>query len=95
MIFFFLVSSLVDIDLNLTSAVSELAEIPGAGREVDLRIECVCVWGGFHFQMFWSHCLCRLSRPAPHSLCSEELDFPVFGGRLSGEKWEGRASTAL
>lgn len=45
MIFFFLVSSLVDIDLNLTSAVSELPEIPGAGREVDLRIECVCVWG--------------------------------------------------
>lgn len=45
MIFFFLVSSLVDIDLNLTSAVSELAEIPGAGREVDMRFECVCVWG--------------------------------------------------
>lgn len=62
--------------MNLTTAVSGITEIPGAGREVYVRVEeeCVwCVWGlsfskvlvkGFSLLM---HCLCRLGWPASHS----------------------------
>lgn len=47
--------SLSDIDMNLSRAVSEIAEIPRTGREVHVRTgerEVMCMVGAFIFERF-------------------------------------------